>query len=77
MRNLVFLMIAFTFFAIAKPKNANLTTSLVEDIKSFCKNKPRRFFCTSQMIIYAQDFQQEYEKIMKSTNCLLLHSKVI
>jgi hypothetical protein len=45
---------------IINPINARL----IEDIKRFCKDRPKKNFCSYETIKIANDFQKEYEKII-------------
>ena len=45
---------------IVNPINARL----IEDIKRFCKDRPKKNFCSYENIKTANHFQKEYEKII-------------
>ena len=55
---IVFMAVIVT--RIIDPINARL----IEDIKRFCKDRPKKNFCSYENIKNASHFQKEYEKII-------------
>jgi hypothetical protein len=60
----IFIILFVKSFLIVNVITNSISSRLIEDVKEFCKNRPKKNFCSDENLHFAKSFQSEYHRII-------------